>query len=335
MRYLTAGESHGKALIGILEGMPAGVKIDLDKLNEQLRRRQQGHGRGKRMAIETDTAEILSGVRGGVTLGSPIALIINNRDYDNWREVMDPVSGDPSLRRLTAVRPGHADLSGCIKYGFSDARNVLERASARETAMRTAIGALCRQYLESKGITVSGKVLSVGGATELKDMEALIDKAKAEGDTLGGKAQIIISGAPVGLGSYVHYDRKLDGLLARELMGIQSVKAVEIGLGTKSAGLTGSKVHDGIYNQNGKYVRRTNNAGGIEGGMSNGEDIVVTVSFKPIPTLMKGLDTVDIATGKAVKAAPERSDVCAVWAGAVVAENVSAFVIADILIRDK
>jgi len=331
MRYLTAGESHGKALVGILEGMPSHIKISLDKINEQLARRQQGYGRGGRMAIERDTAEILSGVRGGVTLGSPIAIMIVNRDYANWQEVMCPVSGDWSKRQLTAVRPGHADLSGCIKYGFDDARNVLERASARETAMRVAIGAICRQYLEQKGIEVTSRIVTIGGVGGDTKIKAAIDKAKADGDTLGGICEVVIKGVPVGLGSHVHYDRKLDALMAMHLMSIQSVKAVEVGLGVESARLRGSQVHDEIVLGNSEYKRKSNNAGGIEGGMSNGEDIVVRVSFKPIPTLMKGLDTVDIKTGKAVKAAPERSDVCAVEAGAVVAENVAAFVIADAL----
>jgi len=338
MRYLTAGESHGKALVGILEGMPAHIRISIDKINEQLARRQQGYGRGGRMSIESDAAEILSGVRGGITLGSPIAIIINNRDYENWSEVMCPVSGDWSKRPLTAVRPGHADLAGCVKYGFDDARNVLERASARETAMRVAVGAVCRQYLEQKGVEITSRVISIGGVSGNSGIKAAIDKAKADGDTLGGIAEVLIKGVPVGLGSYVHYDRKLDAAIAMHLMSIQSVKAVEIGLGVESAACKGSEVHDEMENKEQrpeirKIRRKSNNAGGIEGGMSNGEDIVIRVSFKPIPTLMKGIDTVDIRTGKAVKAASERSDVCAAEAGSVVAENVAAFVVADEFLR--
>jgi len=338
MRYLTAGESHGKALVGILEGMPAHVKISIDKINEQLTRRQQGYGRGGRMAIENDTAEILSGIRGGITLGSPIAVIINNRDYDNWRGIMCPVTGDWNKKPLTAVRPGHADLPGCIKYGFDDARNVLERASARETAMRVAIGAICRQYLEQYRIEVKSRIVSIGGVSGDDEIKAAIDKAKTEGDTLGGIVEVVIKGAPIGLGSHVHYDRKLDAVMAMHLMSIQSVKAVEVGLGAESAVKKGSEVHDEIENrgqriEDREFKRKSNNAGGIEGGMSNGEDIVIRVSFKPIPTLMKGLDTVDIKTGEQTKAAPERSDICAVEAGAVVAENAAAFVIADMLER--
>ena len=330
IRYLTAGESHGKALVGILEGIPPHVSVSVDKINQDLLRRQGGKGRGGRMKIESDTVEILSGVRGGVTMGSPIALLIRNRDYDNWAGVMCPKDGDRSQRALTKVRPGHADLPGCIKHGFVDARYVLERASARETAMRVAIGSICKQYLESKGIVVISRVLSIGGATDDKDIEDAINKAKSAGDTLGGRVEITVRGVPVGLGSYTHYDHKLDAKLAFDLMSIQSVKAVEIGAGVKAADLSGSQMHDEIFlGKKGTYERRTNRAGGIEGGMSNGEDIVVTVSLKPIPTLMKGLDTVDIVTKRAAKAEPERSDTCAVEAAAVVAECVAAATIAS------
>lgn len=328
MKLVTAGESHGKCLVGIIEGLPSGIIISKEKIDEQLRRRQGGYGRGGRMKIETDAAELLSGVRGGITIGSPLSLSIENKDYENWAEVMDAERGDLTHKKLTAVRPGHADLAGIKKYGFTDARNVLERASARETAVRVAAGAVCRQALDMLGITVESTVDSVCGETEAEKIRQAIDGAKAAGDTLGGQATVTIKGMPVGVGSYVHYDRKLDARLAMHMMSIQSVKAVGFGLGTGYASIKGSEAHDEIFADG----RKTNRAGGIEGGMSNGEDIVIRVTFKPIPTLMKGLATVDIESGKPVRAASERSDVCAAEAAAVVAENVAAYAALDELL---
>lgn len=329
MKLLTAGESHGKRLAGILEGMPAGVKISSEFINAELKRRQGGAGRGGRMKIESDRIELISGVRGGVTTGSPVSFTIENRDYANWEKSMDCETGDTTLNRLTAVRPGHADLTGMMKYGFDNARNVLERASARETAVRVAAGAVCRLALTETGINITSRVLSVGGETDERNITAAIDDARKASDTLGGDVEITISGVPAGVGSYAHYDRKLDAKLAFHMMSIQSVKAVGFGLGAGYASLPGSKAHDEIF----PGGRRTNNAGGIEGGMSNSENIIIKLTFKPIPTLMKGLSTIDTDTGARAVAASERSDVCAVDAAAVVAENVAAFAIFDSLLE--
>ena len=330
MRLLTAGESHGRCLVGILEGLPSGAVIDTEKVNEELARRQQGYGRGGRMKIETDRVKVLSGMVGGKTLADPFAFEIENRDYANWEKVMSPESGDISLKKLSAVRPGHADLTGVVKYGFGDnARPVLERASARETAVRVAAGAVCKQVLAALGITVKGEVLHICGKTDERDIHAAIDEARKNGDTLGGEGRITVSGMPAGVGSYVQYDRKLDALFAFHLMSIQSVKAVGVGEGAALAYKKGSLAHDEIFADG----RKTNRAGGIEGGMSNGEDIVLTASFKPIPTLMKGLSTVDLSSGQAARAASERSDCCAVEAAVVVAENVVAFATLDALIN--
>lgn len=329
MKLLTAGESHGKCLVGILEGLPSGVKISKEYIDGELRRRQGGYGRGGRMKIESDSVTLLSGIRGGLTMGSPVSFMIENKDYENWAETMDCETGDVTKKKLTAVRPGHADLSGMLKYGFTDARNVLERASARETAARVAAGAICRQALYEAGITITGRVLGIGGESREDNIKAAIDQARREGDTLGGNAEITIKGMPVGVGSYVQYDRKLDAKLAMHMMSIQSVKAVGIGLGEQFGSLKGSTAHDEIFSGG----RKTNRAGGIEGGMSNGEDIIIRVTFKPIPTLMKGLATVDAETKQSVRAASERSDVCAVEAAAVVAENVAAFAVLDCLLE--
>lgn len=324
MRLLTAGESHGKSLVGILEGLPSGAIIDVSKVDRELARRQQGYGRGGRMKIETDKIDVLSGMIGGKTIASPLSFLVHNADYVNWEKYMSPIGGDVEAKALTAVRPGHADLSGIIKYGFgANARPVLERASARETAVRVAAGAICKQILSPLGITVTGEVLSIGGESDEAARRAAIDAARKSGDTLGGEARLTVSGMPIGVGSYVQYDRKLDGLLAMHLMSVQSVKAVGIGLGRAFASLTGSKAHDEIFADG----RKTNRAGGIEGGMSNGEDIVLTVTFKPIPTLMKGLNTIDVKTGEPARAAGERSDVCAVEAATVVAECVLSFAV--------
>ena len=355
MRFLNAGESHGKALVGIIEGLPANLTVDEDKINAELARRQSGYGRGGRMKIEKDKIEFLSGVRNKTTLAGPIAFQIVNLDHASWLGVMGSGECDLSKRVVSEVRPGHADLTGCVKYGFDDARNVLERASARETASRVASGAIAKQFLSKLGIVVGSHVYNIGGvkaphgcysASELvkksdesevrcmdeaiaKAMMEKIDQAKEEKDTLGGEVEIVISGVPAGIGSYAHYDKKLDYALMGAIGGVQSVKSVSIGLGEECANLFGSQVHDRIYNENGRIVRKTNNAGGIEGGMSNGEDIIIRAALKPIPTVMKGLETVDIRSGNATLSSPERSDVCAVPAAGVVLECVVALVLAE------
>ncbi len=356
MRFLDAGESHGKALVGIIEGLPSGLKIDEKFINHELDRRRLGYGRGGRMKIESDHAEILSGVRDTFTLGSPLAFMIENADFQNWQGIMgEGACPSKASRAVTAVRPGHADYAGSVKYGFTDARNVLERASARETASRVTAGAVAKLLLKELGIVVGSHVYNIGGIeckkgvysalelvtradnnpvrcmdeTTAKSMIKAIDEAKKNGDTLGGKVEIVISGVPTGIGSHVHYDRKLDYALMGAIGGVQSVKAVEIGLGVDYSELTGSAVHDEMFIENGKIQRKTNNAGGIEGGISNGEDIIIRATLKPIPTVMCGLNTVDIVSGKYVRSEPERSDVCAVPAGGVVLEAVAAFTIAD------
>lgn len=358
MRYLTAGESHGRGLVAILEGMPAHLQLNIEQLNRELFRRMQGYGRGGRMQIESDRMQIYAGVRGGETLGSPIAFVIENRDYAAWETIMGAEAADTSLKRLTAVRPGHADLAGCIKYAFDDARNILERASARETAARVGVGALCKQLLSAVGIEIGSHVTEIAGvksdahptsaaglneradASPVRalsgenEMQARIDACRKAGDTAGGEIEILVSGMPVGIGSHVQADRKLDGRLAGALMSIQAVKSVAVGLGGAYASVSGSGAHDAMQvGKQGEIVRTSNRAGGIEGGISNGETIVLRAVVKPIPTLMQGLPTVDIATGRNTVAAPERSDVCAVPAAGVVAEAVAAFVLADALLE--
>lgn len=352
MKLTTAGESHGKGLIAVIEGLPANLKLDIEEINYYLSLRQGGYGRGARQKIERDTVEILSGVRNSLTLGSPVTLLIKNNDYANWSEVMSAEKADTSLRRLTKVRPGHADLAGVLKYGHDDARNVLERASARETAARVAAGTVAKQYLKELGVEISGFVKAVCGVTDEKDYPfealdnakksrlfmldkdkeekavALLDELKENGDTAGGVLEIRVKGLKSGFGSCMTYDQKLDARLAFAAMSVQAVKGVEIGLGFKAAEMRGSKVHDEIY-YNGGYYRKTNNAGGIEGGMSNGEEIVLRAAMKPIPTLMCGLNTVDIITHESVRAASERSDVCAVCAAEVILESAVAFALAQ------
>jgi len=352
LRFTTAGESHGPALVSILEGMIAGLPLVAADVDAELFRRQQGYGRGRRMQIESDHAEILSGVRAGETLGSPIAMLIQNRDWKNWQEIMDPAphEGDPERKRaVTRPRPGHVDLSGMLKYDRSDARDVLERASARETTARVAAGAVCRRFLREFGITVGSHIVHLGGvdakrpdkmpadlnaaATE-KEMIARIDAAKAEGNTLGGIAEVICDGVPVGLGSHVSWDRKLDGRLAAAIMSIPAVKAVEIGLGVEGARRKGSDVHDEIDADEsnvkaGRVRRRTNRAGGMEGGISNGEQIVLRASMKPISTLMRPLGTIEMKTREPAQAVAERSDVTAVPAMGVIAEAMTAFIVAQ------
>jgi len=372
LRFLTAGESHGRSLVVILEGLPAGLRVDVDQIERDLRRRQGGYGRGRRMAIESDRADIISGVRAGETLGSPVAMLIENRDWPNWRYTMRTTAeasleaGGAKRGPVTRPRPGHADLAGGAKYERDDLRDILERASARETAARVAAGALARQLLAHAGIRVTSHVFTIGSHTlvdrgrvdyvraaalpddaplrcvdpELeKDMIAEIDRAREAGDTIGGAFEVIATGVPIGLGSYVQWDRKLDGRLAQALMSIPAIKAVGIGLGPEVATRPGSRVHDEIVpdDSGSKTVtglgRPTNNAGGLEGGVTNGEDVRVSVYMKPISTLMKPLRSVDLATMTESPAAIERSDVCAVPAAAVVGEAMVAFVLADALLE--
>jgi chorismate synthase len=367
LRFTTAGESHGPALVSILEGMVAGLPLVVADIDVELARRQQGYGRGRRMKIESDHAELLSGVRAGETLGSPIAMLIQNRDWKNWQEIMDPAprEGDPDRKRtVTRPRPGHVDLSGMLKYDRDDARDVLERASARETTARVAAGAICKRFLREFGITIGSYVVHLGGVdatrpdtmpTDLnaaadqsqlrtldahaeREMIARIDAAKGEGNTLGGVAEVVCDGVPVGLGSHVSWDRKLDGRLAAALMSIPAVKAVEVGLGVEAARRKGSDVHDEIDADEGnvragRVRRRSNRAGGLEGGISNGEQIVLRVSMKPISTLMRPLGTIEMKTREPAQAVAERSDVTAVPAMGVIAEAMTAFVLAQALLE--
>ena len=363
LRFLTGGESHGPGLSVIVEGMPAGVPIQRDAINADLRRRQGGYGRGGRMKIEKDAVEILSGVRHGSTLGSPIALVIRNRDHANWSDVMSP---DPQpdearqRRRLRYPRPGHADLAGAVKYGTTDLRNVLERASARETAARVAAGALARALLLQAGIEVRSHVVRIAEATlpegstvawdALERVEespvrcidpdagaamiAEIDRAKKDGDSVGGEVEVIVRGAPAGLGSYTHWDRRLDGRLAQALMSIHAVKAVALGAGFGAGGARGSAFHDEIVWSKPEGISRpTNRAGGIEGGVTNGMPIHARAVVKPIPTLLIPLRSVDLSTREPQKASVERSDTCVVPAAGVVAEAMVAWILADALLE--
>jgi chorismate synthase len=356
LRYLSAGESHGPELTVIVDGMPSGLQLSKPVIDEQLRRRQLGYGRGRRMQIETDTVEITSGVRFGYTLGSPITMHVANRDFKNWTEKMAVWDAAPeNLREVNRPRPGHADLAGGLKYEHVDLRNVLERASARNTATMVAIGALARQLLAAFSIDVTAFVTEIGGVQATVDtsdwsklteatatsvmrtadavaeaqMIAKVDEAKERGDTVGGVYTVVVRGCPVGLGSHVQPDRKLDGRLAGALMSVQAMKGVEIGDGFEAARKFGSEVHDAILYEHGKYSRPTNGAGGIEGGMSNGEDILVRVAMKPISTLYNPLPSVDMVTKEVQLASIERSDHCAVPAASVVGENVVAWVIAE------
>jgi len=376
LTYLTSGESHGPQLTAIIDGFPAGFYVDIDEINYQLARRQKGYGRGGRMKIERDKVEVVSGLRYGYTLGSPITFVIHNKDWENWTKIMSPVgvkSNDLNLKEkslangITKPRPGHADLSGAIKYNHKDIRNVLERASARETAAKVAIGALARQLLEHFQIRFASHVIRIGRVSltakyKIKDFPSFVKKvenspvrcirknteqkmieaiktAKKKRDSLGGIAEIIVRGLPIGLGSYAQSFRRLDGLLAGALMAIPSVKGVEIGLGFKSASLMGSQVHDEIYYKRGNdfpqkgFYRKSNNAGGIEGGITNGEDIVIKIAAKPISTLNKPLATVDIKTKKPAKAVVERTDNCVVPALGVIGEAVAALVLADVFLE--
>ncbi|MCM8770346.1 MAG: chorismate synthase [Candidatus Omnitrophica bacterium] len=319
LRFLTAGESHGQGLLAILEGLPAGLRVEEERINLELRRRQLGIGRGPRMNIEKDKVQIISGLKKGITLGSPIGILIQNRDAR-----IDKLPG------VFSPRPGHADLSGALKYGFSDIRNVLERASARETASRVAVGAICKIFLEVFGIAVSSNTINIGGKTVVEEMFNQVKLAQMKKDTLGGIFEVLIEGLPAGLGSYVHWDRRLDGRLAQAVISIPGIKAIEFGLGFGYAECFGSQVHDAIYYRKGKgYYRRTNNAGGLEGGVTNGEPILLRVCMKPIATLKQPLDSVNILSKKSGKASIQRADICAVEAAGVIAENMCAFVVAD------
>lgn len=330
-RFLTSGESHGQCLSGIIDGVPAGIGIDVDFINSELKRRQGGVGRGDRMKIEFDEVEIKSGVRFGKTTGAPICLEIKNKDWQNWQQIMSTqeIEGCQEEKSFTSPRPGHADFAGAIKYDLKDLRDVLERSSARKTAMDVAIGAVAKLLLKEFSITGSSNVLAIGGAECEETISEKVALAKEQGDTLGGKFEVVFKGLPVGLGSHVQWDRKLDGIIAQALMSIPAIKSVEIGLGGKCADAFGSQVHDEIFFENGKYLRKTNNAGGIEGGITNGEPLVVKAFMKPIPTLTKPLNTVDFKDNSPVQAHSERSDVCAVHACSVIAEAMIACVLAD------
>lgn len=362
LRFLTAGESHGPALTVIIEGVPAGVPLTADDINPDLARRQLGYGRGRRMAIEQDRVEVLSGIRRGETLGSPIAFLIRNKDWTNWQHTMsieaEPDASLPGARRaaVTRPRPGHADLSGGLKYEREDMRDILERASARETAARVAAGAVARALLRHVGVQISSHVTTIGGvslpggidipfdriaalaadddvrcvdAGVAQQMRDAVDAAREAGDTVGGAFEVVAHGVPAGLGSHTHWDRKLDGLLAQALMSIHAIKAVGIGVGPAVGDLPGSRVHDEIVLEQHHLARPTNRAGGLEGGITNGEDIRVTAWMKPIATLMQPLRSVDLATMSEQKAAIERSDVCAVPAAAVVGEAMVSLTLAN------
>jgi chorismate synthase len=329
----TAGESHGPGLVAIVEGLPAGLELDRDSIQHDLWRRQQGYGRSPRQQIETDRLEVLAGLRQGRTLGTPLALHVPNRDHKNWTWGMSPwpPEGEPAgkgTKAVTLPRPGHADLSGVLKYEHDDVRNSLERASARHTAVFVAAGGVAKALLATIGITVAGEVVEFGGETELEKMHEAVDAARKDRDTLGGTVEVRATGCPPGLGTYAVKEQRLDGRLAQALMAIQAVKAVEIGDGGALARVRGSEAHDEIYRDEQGFFRKTNHAGGLEGGMTDGEELVVRCSMKPLPTLMKPLQSVDLATGEAAEALVERSDVAAVEALAVVAEAAVAFELA-------
>lgn len=336
LRFLTAGESHGKSLNAIIEGVPAGFELDINFINQELANRQKGYGRGGRMQIETDKVEILSGVRFGKTIGSPIALQIKNKDWENWQipmstQAVDEVENAEILaqKKITIPRPGHTDYAGSIKYSTDDIRDILERSSARETATRVAVGAICQNILKAFDISGEFNILSIGGEVDSEKFNAKIDSAKEKGTTLGGIIQIVFKNVPIGLGSHVHWDRKLDGKIAQAMMSIPAIKSVEIGLGKECANLEGHLVHDEFVLNDGCVVRKTNNAGGIEGGITNGENIVVTVAMKPIPTMKTPLKSFDIKDMQEREAHFERSDTSAVEACATVALNMLAFVILE------
>ena len=355
LRFLTAGESHGPGLVAVVEGLPAGLDVPADGIRNELARRRLGFGRGARMRIEQDQIEIIGGVRHGRTLGSPVAVVIRNTEWERWAEVMSPATTVDPGKRLTAPRPGHADLAGMIKYDTHDARDVLERASARETAARTVVGFLAKQLLATIGVEVLSHVVAIGKVTApdlplpaMADLDAIdaspvrcfhpdageamveaIELAKSERETLGGVVEVIAYGVPTGLGSHVHWDRRLDGRLAQALMSIHAIKAVELGDGVDVATRPGTEAHDEIFFEEGAYARRTNRAGGTEGGMSIGGILRARAAMKPISTVLKGLQTVDVETREAQRAFYERSDTCAVPAAGVVAEQMVAMVLAQ------
>lgn len=360
LQFLTSGESHGRGLLGILDGLPAGIDISEKYINHQLKRRQMGHGRGGRMKIEKDQAQIFGGVRHGKTLGSPLGILIDNLDWENWTKKMsvDPVN--EKIKPVTLPRPGHADLAGVHKYGFDDIRNVLERSSARETTMRVALGSVCRKVLEDIGIFIGSRVVQIHDVKDEqkynlsptvmnsnaddspvrcldknaeKEMVAVIDKAKKAGDSVGGIFEVIATGVPYGLGSYSQWNNKLQARISTMMMSINAFKGIEIGTGFKSATKFGSEVHDEIGYENGKFTRYTNNAGGIEGGMSNAQPIVLWMSMKPISTLIKPLRSIDIATHEKKNAHKERTDSCAVPAASVVSESMLCITLLDALLE--
>jgi chorismate synthase len=352
IRFLTAGESHGPGLVAVVEGLPSGVEVALDGLAHELARRRMGHGRGKRMLIERDEVEVLGGLRFGKTLGSPVAILIRNTEWPHWQAEMDPESGE-AARPLTTPRPGHADLAGMMKHGSHDARDILERSSARETAARTVVGYLAKQLLGAAGVGILSHVIAIGGVEasgerpDVGDLDAVdaspvrvfdrsveaamieaIDRAHRERDSVGGVVEVLAFGVPAGVGSHVHWDRKLDGLIAGALMSVQAIKAVEIGDGFASAAKAGSEAHDEIGYRDGGFVRDTDRAGGIEGGVTTGQTIRARAVMKPLSTLMRPLRTVDVITKEEDVAFRERSDVCAVPAAGVVCEQMMAFVLA-------
>jgi len=362
LKYLTAGESHGKGLLGIIDGIPAGLEISESYISDQLHRRQQGHGRGGRMKIETDFAELYTGVRHGSSLGSPIGLILKNKDWKNWTKKMSADPVEEEIRKVTLPRPGHADLTGVQKFDFDDIRNVLERSSARETAMRVALASVCRKLLKDVGIEIGSRVTQIHSIkdstpipegispevlSEMADQSSVrclekkaeqkmidvIDKAKSDGDSVGGVFEIIATGLPYGLGSHTQWNRKLQARIAESILSVNAFKGIEIGMGFDQAGEFGSNVHDEIGYDGEKYIRHSNNAGGIEGGMSNAQPIVIRAVMKPIPTLIKPLRSVDIQTKEKKLAHKERTDSCAVPAASIVAESMLCFVLADALLE--
>ena len=360
LKFLTAGESHGQGLLGILDGMPAGLEISEDYIGVHLARRQRGYGRGGRMKIEKDRAEIWCGVRHGESLGSPIGLIVRNKDWENWTKKMSVTPVKDEIRKVTLPRPGHADLAGIQKYGFDDIRNVLERSSARETTMRVALGSVCRKLLEDVGIEVGGQVIQIHNVKDIsrselspnqlseladaspvrcldknaeKNMIKTIDEAKAAGDSVGGIFRVVATGLPYGLGSHTQWDRKLQARISAVMMSINAFKGIEIGSGFSGAEKFGSEVHDEIGHDGEKFTRYSNNAGGIEGGMSNAQSIILQMSMKPIPTLIKPLKSVDIQSKEKKDAHKERTDSCAVPAASIIAESMLCFVLADALLE--
>ena len=362
IKYLTAGESHGKGLLGIIDNIPAGLEISEDYITHQLFRRQQGHGRGGRMKIEKDHAEIYTGIRHGKSLGSPIGLLLPNKDFENWTIKMSSKPVDDEIKKVTLPRPGHADIAGVQKFDFDDIRNVLERSSARETAMRVALGSVCRKLLNDLGIEVGSRVTQIHTAKDAtpipegislevlndmadkspvrcldksaeKEMIATIDQAKTSGDSVGGIFEVLATGVMYGIGSYTQWDKKLQARIADSIMSVNAFKGIEIGTGFDEAAQLGSEVHDEIGWDGKKYIRHSNNAGGIEGGMSNAQSIIIRAVMKPIPTLIKPLRSVDIKTKEEKLAHKERTDSCAVPAASIVAESMLCFVLADALLE--